>query len=84
MHTLDAPVFDADNHYYEALDAFTRYLDPALGPRVIEWVEMPREGVECLVVVVVGVEDRRVERVHGHPSWGRPGVAQHPDCISWK
>ena len=25
------PVFDADNHYYEALDAFTRHLDPALG-----------------------------------------------------
>ena len=40
MHTLDAPVFDADNHYYEALDAFTRYLDPALGPRVIEWVDI--------------------------------------------
>ena len=26
--------FDADNHYYEALDAFTRHLDPKLGPRV--------------------------------------------------
>ncbi len=35
-----SPVFDADNHYYEALDAFTRHLDPALGPRVIEWVEI--------------------------------------------
>src|SRR5919108_4911912 len=31
------PVFDADNHYYEALDAFTRYLDPALGPRCVQW-----------------------------------------------
>ena len=40
MSTLDAPVFDADNHYYEAIDAFTRHLDPALGPRVIEWVEV--------------------------------------------
>ncbi len=40
MSTLDAPVFDADNHYYEALDAFTRHLDPALGPRVLEWVEV--------------------------------------------
>ena len=40
MTTLDSPVFDADNHYYEALDAFTRHLDPALGPRVIEWVEI--------------------------------------------
>ena len=34
------PVFDADNHYYEAEDAFTRHLDPALGPRVIEWCEI--------------------------------------------
>ena len=34
---LGHPVFDADNHYYEALDAFTRHLDPTLGPRVIQW-----------------------------------------------
>ena len=40
MHTLDTPVFDADNHYYEALDAFTRHLDPAHGPRVIQWVDV--------------------------------------------
>ena len=40
MHAVDSPVFDADNHYYEALDAFTRHLDPKLGPRVIEWVEI--------------------------------------------
>ena len=36
MRTIDElghPVFDADNHYYEALDAFTRHLDPRLGPR---------------------------------------------------
>ena len=37
---LGHPVFDADNHYYEALDAFTRHLDPALGPRVIQWSEI--------------------------------------------
>src|ERR1700690_2837461 len=40
MHAIDSPVFDADNHYYEALDAFTRHLDPALGPRVLQWVEV--------------------------------------------
>ena len=40
MPPVDSPVFDADNHYYEALDAFTRHLDPALGPRVIQWVEV--------------------------------------------
>ena len=40
MHTVDSPVFDADNHYYEALDAFTRHLDPAHGARVIQWVDV--------------------------------------------
>ena len=37
---LGHPVFDADNHYYEAVDAFTRHLDPALGPRVVQWCEI--------------------------------------------
>jgi predicted TIM-barrel fold metal-dependent hydrolase len=36
----DHPVFDADNHYYEALDAFTRHLDPAWGPRTLEWAQI--------------------------------------------
>ncbi len=34
---LDYGVIDADNHYYEALDAFTRHLDPQHGERVIQW-----------------------------------------------
>jgi predicted TIM-barrel fold metal-dependent hydrolase len=38
--TADYRPFDADNHYYEALDAFTRHLDPSLGRRVIEWAEV--------------------------------------------
>ena len=33
-------VFDADNHYYEATDAFTRHLDPALAPRCVQWAEI--------------------------------------------
>jgi hypothetical protein len=32
--------FDADNHYYEAVDAFTRHLDPKLGPRIIQWAQI--------------------------------------------
>ena len=31
MSELDYQAFDADNHYYEALDAFTRHLDPRSG-----------------------------------------------------
>jgi predicted TIM-barrel fold metal-dependent hydrolase len=34
---LGHPVIDADNHYYEAEDAFTRHLDPTLGPRCVQW-----------------------------------------------
>jgi predicted TIM-barrel fold metal-dependent hydrolase len=37
---LDYRPFDADNHYYEALDAFTRHLDPRHGPRTIQWAEI--------------------------------------------
>jgi len=37
VEELGHPVFDADNHYYEAEDAFTRHLDPALGPRCVQW-----------------------------------------------
>jgi len=37
---IDYRAFDADNHYYEALDAFTRHLDPALGPRCVQWAEI--------------------------------------------
>ena len=36
----DLRPFDADNHYYEALDAFTRHLDPAWGPRTLQWAEI--------------------------------------------
>jgi len=37
---IDYQAFDADNHYYEALDAFTRHLDPKLGPRCVQWAEI--------------------------------------------
>ena len=40
MTEYDGPVFDADNHYYEALDAFTRHLDPRHAARVIQWCEI--------------------------------------------
>ena len=32
--------FDADNHYYEALDAFSRHLDPAWAQRTVQWAEI--------------------------------------------
>jgi predicted TIM-barrel fold metal-dependent hydrolase len=33
-------VFDADNHYYEALDAFTRHLEPGFERRCMQWAEI--------------------------------------------
>jgi predicted TIM-barrel fold metal-dependent hydrolase len=32
--------FDCDNHYYEALDAFTRHADPKWAPRCLQWAEI--------------------------------------------
>ena len=40
MSELGYPAFDADNHYYEAMDAFTRHLDPKLGPRTVQWADI--------------------------------------------
>jgi predicted TIM-barrel fold metal-dependent hydrolase len=44
----DHDVFDADNHYYEALDAFTRHLDPALGPRCVQWATIDGRQYQVL------------------------------------
>jgi predicted TIM-barrel fold metal-dependent hydrolase len=32
--------FDADNHYYEAEDAFIRHIDPAMAKRCMQWAEI--------------------------------------------
>ena len=41
-------VFDADNHYYEALDAFTRYIEPEFKRRCMMWAEV--NGRQMLLV----------------------------------
>jgi predicted TIM-barrel fold metal-dependent hydrolase len=33
-------VFDADNHYYETTDAFTRFIDPKMAKRAMQWAEI--------------------------------------------
>jgi predicted TIM-barrel fold metal-dependent hydrolase len=45
---VDFPVFDADNHYYEALDAFTRHLDPSMKKRGMQWATI--DGKQRLLV----------------------------------
>lgn len=37
MSHVDFPYFDCDNHFYEALDAFTRHIDPAFRKRAMQW-----------------------------------------------
>ena len=37
---LDFVPFDADNHYYEALDAFTRHVPEQMQPRIVQWVDI--------------------------------------------
>ena len=38
--TLPYRAFDADNHYYEAPDAFTRHLDKKMSSRAMQWAEI--------------------------------------------
>ena len=40
MTEIDYLAFDADNHYYEAEDAFTRHLDPKWADRTVQWCEV--------------------------------------------
>ncbi|MCH2171761.1 amidohydrolase [Myxococcota bacterium] len=40
MATLDFKLFDGDNHYYEAEDAFTRHMDRRMQQRCMQWAEV--------------------------------------------
>ncbi|MBW1884430.1 MAG: amidohydrolase family protein [Deltaproteobacteria bacterium] len=40
MEQFDGLLFDCDNHYYEAEDAFTRYVPKRMQKRCVQWVEM--------------------------------------------
>jgi predicted TIM-barrel fold metal-dependent hydrolase len=48
MAELDFRAFDADNHYYEAEDAFTRHIDPKMAKRAMQWAEV--DGKKRLLV----------------------------------
>jgi predicted TIM-barrel fold metal-dependent hydrolase len=37
---VDYVTFDADNHYYEATDAYTRHIDPTMAKRAMQWAEI--------------------------------------------
>ncbi len=79
---LDFKPFDADNHYYEALDAFTRHVPAQMQHRVVQWVDIGGRKHH----LVGGVLARAV----ANPTWdpiARPGALRpyfegNPDRVS--
>jgi predicted TIM-barrel fold metal-dependent hydrolase len=71
MEELGHPIWDADNHYYEALDAFTRHLDPADGPRCVQWATIDGKQYH----VVGGKVSRAVANATFNP-------ISKPGCLS--
>ncbi|MDT5276573.1 MAG: hypothetical protein QOG95_3505, partial [Mycobacterium sp.] len=61
--------FDCDNHYYEAVDAFTRHIEPQFKKRAIQWAQL--DGKQRLIV------GGRVNRFIPNPTFdpvGKPGA----------
>jgi predicted TIM-barrel fold metal-dependent hydrolase len=48
MSDLPFEYFDCDNHYYEALDAFTRHIEPEFAKRTMQWATI--NGKQRLLV----------------------------------
>ncbi len=68
MAEVSFQLFDADNHYYEAEDAFIRYVDPKLHKRCMQWATL--DGRKRLLV------GGRVNRFIPNPTFdpvARPG-----------
>ncbi|MCA9512651.1 MAG: amidohydrolase family protein [Myxococcota bacterium] len=69
MSDLGYKPFDADNHYYEAHDAFTRHVPKAMQPRCVQWCEI--EGRKHHLV------GGRLSRAVANPTWNpiaKPGA----------
>ena len=67
MATVDFDAFDADNHYYEATDSFTRHL-PAKYSKLVQWAEIG--GKQRMIV------DNKIFRFIPNPTFdpvARPG-----------
>ena len=61
--------FDCDNHYYEAVDAFTRHIEPQYRKRAIQWAQL--DGRQRLLV------GGKVNRFIPNPTFdpvGKPGA----------
>ena len=67
--TDDVRIFDADNHYYESPDAFTRHVPKAMQSRCVQWVELDGRRYH----LVAGRLDRQVTNPTFTPV-AKPGV----------
>ncbi|HUP71742.1 MAG TPA: hypothetical protein VM282_01725 [Acidimicrobiales bacterium] len=50
MRTVEYQLFDADIHYYETRDAFTRHIEPKYRDRAIEVGIDPESGHDQLLI----------------------------------
>ena len=69
MASYQGEIFDADNHFYEAHDAFIRHVPKRMRSRCVEWVEL-EDGRRYQMV------GGRIDR-SGNPTFNpisRPGV----------
>jgi predicted TIM-barrel fold metal-dependent hydrolase len=69
MSQVEFDYFDCDNHYYEAIDAFTRYAEPGMANRTMQWAEI--KGKQRLLV------GGKVNRFIPNPTWdpiSKPGA----------
>ena len=69
MGSDDGRIFDCDNHYYEAEDAFTRHVPDAMRRRCVQWVEMEGRRYH----LIGGRLDRQVTNPTFDPI-AKPGV----------
>ena len=68
MTHVDFKIFDCDNHFYEAEDAFTRHIDPQFRQRAMQWVNLG--GKKRLLVA------EKVNKFIPNPTWdpiAKPG-----------
>ena len=65
--------FDADNHYYEATDAFTRHIEPEYAKRAMQWAEI--DGKTRLLV------GGRVNRFIPNPTFNHLAKPGQPRAV---
>ena len=73
MPKFDGQFFDADNHYYESHDAFTRHVPKAMQSRCVQWVTMENgrkyhsiAGKIDRWVILQSIKMLSVHRAKGH------------------